>query len=280
MDLGYVGTVVAAGLANAGNDVIGADINAKKIRSFNSKNIDVYEPGLKNLIADCFHKGHLQFKNLDEIEEITADIVLICVGTPSRVDGAADLSQIFQSIQWVKSKINRTATIIMKSTVPPGTGKRIIDGVLKDSPVKISYIANPEFLREGQAVRDWFCADKVVIGGNDTEAIQLTSKLFKSICDAPILVTDITSAELIKYAANAFLATKISFINEIANLCDYLDADVSLVANGIGFDPRIGPGFLKAGIGYGGSCFPKDVRALDFLATLNGHSFRIAQGSY
>ncbi len=278
LGLGYVGSVAATALAKAGHEVTGVDIDHAKIKAFANGKVNIYEPGLSELINQGLQEGRLKFLHLAEVEEINAPIVMVCVGTPSRSDGAADLSQVKKAIQWIMKKSTSPVIIVMKSTVPPGTGERLITQYFSESPGMFSYIFNPEFLREGQAVRDWFYPDRIVIGGSDKEAIDLVRSLYSTI-EAPTLITDITSAELIKYTANAFLATKISFINEIANLCEYLGADIDAVAKGIGLDPRIGSGFLKAGIGYGGSCFPKDVRALDFLSTVNGHSFELLKAT-
>ncbi|WP_338827368.1 UDP-glucose dehydrogenase family protein [Neomoorella thermoacetica] len=272
--LGYVGSVAAAGLAYAGHEVIGTEIDREKLEGYINGTLPIYEPGLDELIKQGVSEKRLKFRHISEIERIYAPVVMICVGTPSRPDGAADISQVKKVISWVRERVTAPTTLVMKSTVPPGTGKKLISDYLGESTGKISYVSNPEFLREGQAVKDWFNPDRIVLGGYDNKAIELVKSLYDNI-DAPFVITDVTSAELIKYAANAFLATRISFINEIANLCDYLEADIQDVAKGIGLDPRIGSSFLKAGIGYGGSCFPKDVRALDFLAMVNGHEFEL-----
>lgn len=274
LGLGYVGSVAAVALASKGHEVIGVDNDQSKIKAFLSGHCPVYEPGLSDLVKIVVREKQLEFYHLCEIDEIKAPVVMICVGTPPRADGGAELSQVKNAIRWVRERIVAPATIVMKSTVPPGTGQQLIKSYLLDSPIKITYVSNPEFLREGEALQDWFHPDRIVIGGNDDHALELVCSLYEDI-EAPVVITDITSAELIKYAANAFLATKISFINEIAHLCDYLGADITDVARGIGLDPRIGTGFLKAGIGYGGSCFPKDVRALDFLSMVNGYSFEL-----
>jgi len=272
--MGYVGSVAAVGLARVGHNVLATDIDQAKIQALRSGQLPINEPGLKELLDSCTGYGHLSFKHLSEIDEINARAIMISVGTPSRIDGAADLKQVKEAICWVRDRVVVPTTIIMKSTVPPGTGRCLISQYLVDSPSKISYISNPEFLREGQAVNDWFSPDRIVIGGEDRDSIELVGCLYAGI-DAPIVVTNVTSAELIKYAANAFLAMKISFINEIAHICDYLGADINSVANGVGLDQRIGYQFLKAGIGYGGSCFPKDVRALDYLSMVNGYNFEL-----
>jgi UDPglucose 6-dehydrogenase len=194
---------------------------------------------------------------------------VIATGTPPSGKGAADLSQVISAVAWVVARQKNRTVIVMKSTVPSGTGLRLIQTMLKGT--SLQYVSNPEFLREGQAVWDWFHPDRIVIGGMNDEAIATVRALYDGF-DAPFVVTDVTSAETIKYAANAFLATKISFINEIALLCDRMGATIDDVALGISLDPRIGSSFLKAGVGYGGSCFPKDIDSLDHTALRNGHS--------
>ncbi len=271
--LGYVGLVQAAALAERGHEVTGIDIDLDKYNSLRNGRVSIYEPDLPELIKPGLKKGHLTFLHLSEIKEISVPLIFIAVGTPSLpFNGNADLSQIQSAIQWIKDNIRNNAVIVMKSTVLPGTGQSLINKYLKDS--RFSYVSNPEFLREGQAVYDWYHPDRIVIGCQDQEAGKVVSSLYNGI-KAPVLITDINSAELIKYASNAFLATKISFINEIANVCELIDADIELVSEGIGLDSRIGKSFLKAGIGYGGSCFPKDVRALDYFSSMNGYSFEL-----
>lgn len=270
--LGYVGSVAAAGLASDGHDVLGIDVSAERIDCYRKGDIPIYEAGLSELVNEAVSRGNLRFLHPSEVSEPLGDAIIIAVGTPTTSTGAADLSQVRSAIAWAKENQPDDGVIVVKSTVPPGTGERLHASILKDSPLK--YISNPEFLREGQALWDWSHPDRVVIGGDDAEAISLVKSLYKSV-DAPYVVTDVTSAEMIKYAANAFLATKISFVNEIAALCDRLGATYDDVSGGIALDPRIGPSFLRAGVGYGGSCFPKDVRALDQLALTNGHNFEL-----
>jgi len=196
--------------------------------------------------------------------------VYVAVGTPSTAGGAADLRYVHSAIATIAERAPRGGCVVMKSTVPPGTGGDLSE---KLAPAGLSYVSNPEFLREGNAIEDWYHTDRIVLGG-DGGATTAVAALYEDI-PSPVLECDITSAELIKYASNAFLATKISFANEIARLCDACGADVTTVATGVGMDSRIGPAFLKAGIGYGGSCFPKDTRALDFLASINDFDFHL-----
>ena len=259
--LGYVGSVVAAGLAHAGHTVTGVDIDLNKISTFQNNHINSLEPGLSKLVTEAVGDNRLKFQHVSDIGAIIDPVIIICVGTPTRTDGAADLSQVLNTIDWIKQKAQVPVTIVMKSTVPPGTGNHIVQNYLKEAPAKYDYVMNPEFLREGQTLQDWFQPDRIVLGSNSEAAIETMLELYRDI-NAPVITTNITTAEMIKYSANAFLATKISFINKIAELCEGVGADIDVVSRGIGIDKRIGPDCLKAGIGYGGSCFPKDINAL------------------
>ncbi len=270
--LGYVGSVAAAGLAAGGHEVLGIDVDWTKIGVFRQGRVPLYEPNLSALVNSGLESEKLRFLHISEVVESLGDAVLIAVGTPAATSGGADLGYVKTAISWVKERQPEGGVIIMKSTVPPGTGNRLVELILHDPCFE--YVSNPEFLREGQAVADWFNPDRIVCGVNDQRAVQIVKMLYDGI-EAPYVVTDVTSAEMIKYAANAFLATKVSFINEIALLCDRLGATIDDVAKGISLDPRIGPNFLKAGVGYGGSCFPKDTKSLDDLALHNGHNFDI-----
>jgi UDPglucose 6-dehydrogenase len=267
--LGYVGAVAVGALSKTGHNVLGVDVDQGKVSSFQQGVCPFYEPELSELIADGLAAGRLQFQRLDEVKKSLGEIILVAVGTPTQAYGGTDLSQVYSAIRWIKERNPGRAVVVMKSTVPPGTGLRLIAEELADS--QLQYVFNPEFLREGQAVHDWFHPDRIVIGGEDEDATALAKRMYEGI-DAPVLITDVTSAEMIKYAANAFLPTKISFINEIASLCDRVGANVDDVVQGIGLDPRIGPSFLQAGLGYGGSCFPKDTRALEFLSAVKGYN--------
>lgn len=272
--LGYVGSVAAAGLAAMGHDVLGIDLCSAKINAYSTGHIPIFEPGLADLIQSGLSGGNLRFLHTTEVMEPLGDVIIIASGTPTSETGAADLSQVRSAVEWAGGKQSE-GIIVVKSTVPPGTGVRLSRSSLNDTGLQ--YIGNPEFLREGQALYDWFNPDRIVIGvngSNDTTILPVINELYRHI-NAPYVVTDVTSAEMIKYAANAFLATKISFINEIAVLCDKVGASIDKVSHGIALDPRIGPSFLKAGVGYGGSCFPKDVRALDYLALANDHNFEV-----
>jgi UDPglucose 6-dehydrogenase len=272
--LGYVGSVVAAGLAAAGHDVTGIDTDFEKISSFSSDCAGIKEPDLASMAAETIKAQKLSIRHISQIERISQSIVIICVGTPVKPDGSVDLSQIMTAISWIKQKSAFPVTIVMKSTVPPGTGESIVASQLKDK--NFQYVMNPEFLQEGQAVHNWFHPDRTVLGSDQDSAIEQVSELYKNI-DSPMVITDINTAEMIKYAANAFLATKISFINEIAKICEAFGADIDTVSRGVGLDKRIGPSFLKAGLGYGGSCFPKDTRALNSISSGIGLNFELLQ---
>jgi len=267
--LGYVGAVAVGALSKAGHNVLGVDVDQGKVYSFQRGVCPFYEPELSELISAGLAAGRLRFHRLNEVKGPLGEIILVAVGTPTQPYGGTDLSQVHSAIRWVKTRDSGKAVLVMKSTVPPGTGARLMAEELTGTELK--YVFNPEFLREGRAVHDWMHPDRIVIGGEDEEAIELVKELYEGI-DAPVLITDITSAEMVKYAANAFLPTKISFINEIASLCDRVGANIDDVAHGVGLDTRIGPSFLRAGLGYGGSCFPKDTRALEFLSSVKGYN--------
>ncbi|MGC9123994.1 MAG: UDP-glucose dehydrogenase family protein [Thermoplasmata archaeon] len=265
--LGFVGCVTAAVLADQGNEVIGLDIDAQKIKLLNSGKSPIFEPGLEELIKK--NEKNLKFTT-DYSLLSDSDVIFIAVPTPNE-NGKIDLNYVYSAIKSV-ALINKNAIIVIKSTVIPGTGTRLE----KEFNVKI--VSNPEFLREGNAIYDTMHPDRVVIGG-DYEYSNIVSEIWK-FTNAPVLLTTRENAELIKYASNAFLATKISFINEVANLCEKIpNSDVEIVAKGMGLDKRIGPLFLKAGIGYGGSCFPKDTQALITFAEDLGEKMNIVKAA-
>ena len=266
--LGYVGTVAAAGLASVGHDVLGVDIDQVRVHELKSGNLPLYEPGLGELIADSVSSGKLRFMRCDEVDESLGDVALIAAGTPQSTGGAVDLRQVRSALSWIVDECRSDALILMKSTVPPGTGVKLISQELEGASE--GYVSNPEFLREGHAVADWKHPDRIVIGlrKEDKYAVELVKEMHRGI-DAPCLITDVTSAEMIKYASNAFLATRISFINEISALCEHMGASIDAVSDGLAMDSRTGAK-IYSGLGYGGSCFPKDVRALDHLALNSG----------
>jgi UDPglucose 6-dehydrogenase len=272
---GYVGLVAACCLASSGHQVICVERDQAKLELLNQGKSTVEEKGIDLLLKQGISAGKLAFSS-SLPDPLSHDIAMIAVGTPSLSTGAADLSFIYGVIAEVKSAAHAPLILVMKSSVPPGTGARLIQRYLKGTPV--TYVSNPEFLREGQAIEDWYHPSRIIIGSEVKQAADVVGQLYSDIA-APVIVTDVTGAETIKYAANAFLATKISFINEIANLCDAIGANVDDVARGIGLDPRIGADFLRAGLGYGGSCFPKDARALDFAALNHGYDFRLLKST-
>jgi len=275
---GYVGCVGAACLAKSGHRVWNVEVDPKRLASLRRGKSPFFEPGLDDLLRAGVDAGNLRFSdNLGEALD-GAQCVLLAVGTPPEEDGSADLSYIFQAareiIDSAAPRKDSPLVVVTKSTVPPGTGQRIMALIEKGGRNDILCASNPEFLREGQAIEDWFEGDRIVIGVNDERAEAIMRELYADL-DMPLVVTDVTSAEMIKYTANAFLATKISFINEIANVCEAVGADILDVAKGAGMDRRVGTSFFSAGVGYGGSCFPKDVRALQWLAMYNEYDFQL-----
>ncbi len=265
---GYVGLVTGACLAELGHRVTCMDSDTGKISVLRAGGMPIYEEGLAEMVARNVAEGRLTFT--DRLEEALGgtEFVFLAVGTPSRSDGSADLSMIMDAAEEVASAMDSPLVIVQKSTCPVGTAaeiERTVSRTLagRGAPISFAVAVNPEFLREGSAVRDFMQPDRVVVGADDREVARRVGGLYEKIVPPEkIQYMDRASAELTKYAANAFLATKISFINEIANLCEAVGADVEAVRRGMGSDPRIGPSFLAAGIGYGGSCFPKDVKAL------------------
>ncbi|MDP9324962.1 MAG: UDP-glucose/GDP-mannose dehydrogenase family protein [Candidatus Dormibacteraeota bacterium] len=266
--LGYVGLTTAACLADLGHDVTGIDVDGSRVALLNRGRVPIYEPGVEELIARGRHDGRLAFTT-DIAEAMDrADFVFLAVGTPPDSRGGADLTALKEAARSIGENLVDDIVVINKSTVPIGTGDVVSDIVAETRPspdLRFSVVSNPEFLREGSAVTDFMHPDRIVLGGHDRAAAERVAELYQPL-EAPVLITDLYTAEMIKYASNAFLATKISFINEIARICEKLDADVSVVAEGMGMDARIGRAFLDAGIGFGGSCFPKDVRALARMA--------------
>lgn len=268
---GYVGLSTGACFADMGNKVTCIDINREKIEMLLRGEVPIYEPGLSELITRNVKAGRLHFTT-DYTEALTdAQFVFICVGTPSGVDGEADLQYVRMAAQSVAQHMTHPLVIINKSTVPVGTGDWVADIVQRSQPKPIQFdvVSCPEFTREGSALYDFMNPDRVVVGSTNRAAAEKVAQLHLPL-RTRIILTDLRTAEMIKYASNAFLATKISFINEIASICEKLGADVQEVAVGMGYDKRIGAAFLNAGLGYGGSCFPKDVKALEHMALVQG----------
>ncbi|HEY1735532.1 MAG TPA: UDP-glucose/GDP-mannose dehydrogenase family protein [Methylovirgula sp.] len=278
---GYVGLVSGACFADFGHKVCCIDKDTARIEALNNGKMPIYEPGLGDLVMNNVRQNRLSFANELSAAVREADAVFIAVGTPSRRgDGHADLSYVYQAAREIAAAIEGFTVIVTKSTVPVGTGdevERIIREVRPDA--EFAVVSNPEFLREGAAISDFKRPDRILIGLEDKRAEQVMREIYRPLYlnQAPILVTNRRTSELTKYAANAFLATKITFINEIANLCEEVGADVQDVARGIGFDNRIGAKFLHAGPGYGGSCFPKDTQALIKTAQDYGTPVRIVE---
>ena len=260
---GYVGLVTGAVFADLGNDVIGVDIDQNRVDTLNSGGCPIHEPRLPELLKHNLREGRLTFTTSIPEAVLKSEIIFVCVGTPPVADGGTNLSQVEAAATGIARVLNSYKIIVNKSTVPVGTGDFVREVIEKNGVASTDFdvVCNPEFLREGQAVRDTLQPDRIVIGSASEKAAKIVQLLYQAL-NAPCIITDTQSAELIKYASNAFLATKISFINAVANLCEKTQADIREVAKGVGADSRIGPAFLGAGLGYGGSCFPKDIDAL------------------
>ncbi len=279
---GYVGLVTGTCFAETGVDVICCDIDKKKIDNLKNGILPVYEPGLKRLVSKNMDNNQLSFSNSLKDSLPESDIVFIAVGTPSDEDGSADLKHVLAVASEIGKHMESYMLIATKSTVPVGTAEKVRASIQKEldsRKVKIAFdvASNPEFLKEGDAVEDFLRPDRIIVGVDSEKAKKKMDRLYKPFIlnNHPIIYMDIPSAELTKYAANAMLATKISFMNDIANLCEIVGADINMVRKGIGSDPRIGNKFIYAGVGFGGSCFPKDIKALIKTGEDNGYSLRI-----
>ena len=288
---GYVGTVVAACLASVGHRVFGLEVDADKLAALQAGRAPFYEPGLDALLQAGLGSGALRFTSSMQDAMAATDVVFLCVGTPPGADGGADMTAVATAARSMGAAIDRHHVLVTKSTVPIGSGRwltSVIEDALPlgtDPDAAFSVVSNPEFLREGSAIDDFLFPDRVVIGSDDERALDVVAAVYQPIVDQevpgadpgrrpPIVRTTLATAETVKYASNAFLATKISFINEIANICDLVGADVSEVATALGLDPRIGSRFLDAGVGWGGSCFGKDLSAL--IATAEQYGYESA----
>ena len=269
---GHVGLVTAACLAELGHRVTCVDVDEDRVESLRSGSVPIHEPGLEALIARHTAGGALKFTTSYDEALDSVEFIFVAVNTPSTPEGAADLRYVRRAARQIGHALkNGRPIIVNKSTVPVGTAETV-DHILRQEASglgELPVVSNPEFLREGTAIEDFMKPDRVVLGSHDPEAARRVADLYGSL-EAPVLITDPETAEMIKYASNAFLATKISFINEIASVCEGVGADVNQVAQGMGLDRRIGPQFLRAGIGYGGSCLPKDVKALAHMASIYG----------
>jgi len=269
--VGYVGLVTGACLADLGNSVVCLNRDQTKCDNLTKGILPIYEPGLEEVVRRNYEAKRLDFTTSYEKALKDAEYVFIAVGTPSGSEGEADLSHVTQAAEQVAKRLTKPVIIVNKSTVPIGTGDWVADIIneYKLNDVPFTVVSNPEFLREGSAVYDFMNPDRIVLGSTQRQAAEKVAELYEPL-QAPAIITDLRTAEMIKYASNAFLATKISFINEMANICEALGADVKEVARGMGSDRRIGPEFLGAGVGWGGSCFPKDVKALAHIAATHG----------
>ncbi|MBC1521753.1 UDP-glucose/GDP-mannose dehydrogenase family protein [Listeria aquatica] len=273
---GYVGLVTGVGLAEIGHHVTCIDIDEEKIRKLKRGISPIYEPGIESLILKNISEGRLDFTASFAEGARLADVVYLAVGTPTGIDGQIDMTYFNKAASEIAEVIIHPTVVVIKSTVPVGTNASLQKLMDKKAKHKVSVVSNPEFLREGMALRDLFEGDRIVIGAENEESIQIMERI-NSPFNIPVVATSSKSAELIKYASNAFLATKISFINEIANLCDRVGADIQEVSFGMGLDKRIGSQFLQAGIGYGGSCFPKDTLGLLQIAKESDMDFPLLQ---
>ena len=273
---GYVGLVTGAVFADLGNEVVCVDVVEEKIHQLNNGIMPIYEPGLQEMVQRNLADRRLAFSLSLEIGMDKAEIIFICVGTPPKENGETDLSQVEAAARAIARYLRRYTVIVNKSTVPVGTGDLVREIIEQNRrrDVDFDVVSNPEFLREGSAVQDALAPDRIVIGAPSKHVAMKLLELYATL-GRPMLITDVHSAEMIKYASNAFLATKISFINAIANICEACGANVDDVARGIGFDPRIAPDFLSAGLGFGGSCFPKDVESLVHTATQFDYDFTL-----
>ena len=278
---GYVGLVTGACLADFGNRVRCVDVDEGKIERLKRSEVPFYEPGLQEIVKRNEERGRLTFST-DVNQAIEESTVIFCaVGTPTSRDGQADLSYVEMVARSVAEHLNDYKIVVMKSTVPAGTCN-LVEGIIKEASKTgkpFDVVSNPEFLREGSAIEDFMQPDRIVLGASNERALKVMKEIYRPLIlqDVPVVETDVRTSEMIKYASNAFLATKISFINEIANLCEKVEADVSVVARAMGMDTRIGPKFLRPGAGFGGSCFPKDTKALVRTAEKAGYDLRVVK---
>jgi UDPglucose 6-dehydrogenase len=273
---GYVGLVTGAVFADLGNDVVCVDNDQKKIEALRAGKMPIYEPGLEEMVARNTGDGRLSFTTDLAGAVRQSDVIFIAVGTPPKETGETDLSQVEAVATAIGRAMDRYKVVVNKSTVPVGTGEFVREVITRHQPRPIDFdvVSNPEFLREGSAIEDTLRPDRIVIGAPNQQVAMTLVELYAPL-ERPMIITDLPSAEVIKYASNAFLAAKISFINAIANICENAGADVSQVMKGMGLDARIGMQFLQAGLGYGGSCFPKDVDSLIHTAARFGYDFKL-----
>jgi UDPglucose 6-dehydrogenase len=275
---GYVGLITGVCLAEMGHHVVCTDVREEKIQLLKTGRSPIFEPGLEPMLKHNMSNGRLDFTTNPRTAYKNADIIFIAVGTPENEDGTANLDYIHAAAYTIGVSIENDVIVCTKSTVPVGTNEKIREIIqsVKPPPLQVMVVSNPEFLREGSGIIDFFNGDRIVIGTESREAASIMEKIYLPL-KIPIMITDTRSAEMIKYASNAFLATKVSFINEIAAICEKVGANIEEVAYGIGKDKRIGPHFLQTGIGYGGSCFPKDTKALVQIAGNVKHKFELLE---
>jgi UDPglucose 6-dehydrogenase len=276
---GYVGLVAGSCFAESGNDVICVDNNADKVEKLRAGVIPIYEPGLPELVERNVREERLTFST-DLTEAVRRSLVIfLAVGTPTTPSGAADLRAVFEVAKGIGKAMDRYKVIVTKSTVPVGTASKIREIIKKETKQPFDVVSNPEFLKQGAAVEDFMKPDRVIVGADDPRPAEILRDLYAPFVRTgnPVMIVDIQTAEIVKYAANAFLAARISFMNEIANLCDVVGADVDMVRKGLASDSRIGPAFLFPGVGYGGSCFPKDTLALIQTGRENAYDMKILQ---
>ena len=278
---GYVGLVVSACFAESGNDVVCVDNDAAKIERLKKGIIPIYEPGLPEMVERNLREERLNFSTDIDGAIKKSFIIFIAVGTPTTTSGAADLSSVYEVATTIGRSMDRYKVIVTKSTVPVGTSERIREVIKKETSHPFDVAANPEFLKQGAAVEDFMKPDRVVIGADDVRPAELLRDLYAPFVrtGSPVLLMDIRTAEMLKYAANAFLAARISFMNEVANLCEEVGANAEMIRRGLACDARIGPAFLFAGVGFGGSCFPKDIRALIETGREHNYSMKILEAA-
>ncbi len=277
--VGYVGLVTGACFSDLGNDVICLDVDSSKIENLNKGIMPIYEQGLKDLVNLNVQQERLTFTTDVKFAIENSDVIFIAVGTPQDEEGKADLKYVKEVAKTIGTYMNTYKVIVNKSTVPVGTGDLVKSIIKNETDHEFDVVSNPEFLKEGAAIKDFMTPDRVVLGVENEKSKEIMLRLYKSLerVGKPIVLTDVRSAELIKYASNAMLATRISFMNELSRLSEKVNADIKKVARGIGLDDRIGPRFLHAGVGYGGSCFPKDIRALINTGKENQVNLKILQ---
>jgi len=273
---GYVGLVSGVMMSHLGHDIVCLDVDKNKISKLKNKEAPIYEPGLTKYIEKYANTKRLQFVHGYDSSIADSDCLFITVGTPPKENGDADLSGIFQAVESASEYINPECVIVLKSTVPPGTCQQVRE-FMHNKGKDIHIVSNPEFLREGNAIKDFIEPDRIVIGTHSKHALKIMQQVYKPLTDqgVPLVETNLSTSELIKYAANTFLANKIAFINEMADLCEIVGADIDTLSTGVGLDKRIGKDFLRAGPGFGGSCFPKDILALQQLANKVDSDFLI-----